>query len=156
MTNGRLSLCIRWTCRTMRRATFQKPRCVWMPDSNLYMQLSLIVTLIWADLHSSASYGFPAWVSESGEPSTRYQSKPMAPVRASHRLRGATCPTLKYLNTPFPLRFCGQKSINVSSVSMTDACQSRSNYEDVLKDSLCHHVSQSPCWSEHARSVFVG
>lgn len=128
---------------SMRRATFQQAHCVWMPDSNRYVQLSLIVTLIQGDLHSSASYGFPVWVSESGEPLTRYQSKPMAPVRASHGLRRATCPTPKHQNTSFPLGFCGQKGINVSSVSLTDACQGRRNYEDALKDSLCHHVSQS-------------
>lgn len=136
MTEGRRN--------SMRRAMFQQAHCVWMPDSNLYVQLSLIVTLIQGDLHSSASYGFPVWVSESGEPLTRYQSKPMAPVRASHGLRRATCPTPKYQNTSFPLGFCGQKGINMSSVSLTDACQSWGNYEDALKDSLCHHVSQSP------------
>lgn len=139
----------------MRRATFQQAHCVWMPDSNLYVQLSLIVTLIQGDLHSSASYGFPLWVSESGEPLTRYQSKPMAPVRASHSLRRATCPTPKYQNTSFPLGFCGQKGINVSSVSLTDACQSQGNYEDALKDSPCHHVSQSPFWSEHTQPLCV-
>lgn len=96
---------------SMRRATFQQAHCVWMPDSNLYVQLSLIVTLIRGDLHSSASYGFPVWVSESGEPLTRYQSKPMAPVRASHGLRGATCPTPKYQNTPFPLVFVDRRAL---------------------------------------------
>lgn len=99
----------RWD--SMRRATFQQAHCVWMSDSNLYVQLSLIVTLIWGDLHSSASYGFPVWVSESGEPLTRYQSKPMAPVRASHGLRGATCPTPKYQNPPSPSVFADRRAL---------------------------------------------
>ncbi len=58
----------RWD--SMRRAGFQQAYCVWMPDSNLFVQLSLIVTLIRGDLHSSASYDFPVWVSESGQPLT--------------------------------------------------------------------------------------
>lgn len=99
----------RWD--SMRRVTFQQAYCVWMPDSNLYVQLSLIVTLIQGDLHSSASYDFPVWVSESGQPLTRYQSKLMAPIRASHGLWGATCPTPKYQNPPSPSVFADRRAL---------------------------------------------
>lgn len=96
---------------SVRRATFQQAYCVWMPDSNLYVQLPLIVTLIQGDLHSSASYSFPVWVFESGEPFIWYQSKPVAPVWASHGLRGATCPTPKYQNPPSPSVFADRRAL---------------------------------------------
>lgn len=144
----------RWD--SMRRATFQQAHCVWMSDSNLYVQLSLIVTLIRGDLHSSASYSFPVWVSESGEPLIWYQSKPMAPVRASHGLRGATCPTPKYQNPPSPSVFADRRAwtwavchwqmrVRVRAIMRTlskTACviMSRSHHSEVNMPSRCAFV----------------